>query len=50
LFALYADGALDPADTAAIEDARRKDPKFDAEIRAFQALGARIEALTAKPR
>jgi hypothetical protein len=50
LFALYADGALDPADTAAIEDARAKDPQFDAEVRAFQELGARIEQLTAKPR
>lgn len=42
LFALYADGALAAEDAAAIDDARRKDAKFDAEVRAFQELAARI--------
>lgn len=42
LFALYADGALDPADAAAIDDARSKDAKFDAEVRAFQQIGEEV--------
>ena len=46
LFALYADSALSPEDGAAIDDARRKDAKFDAEVRAFQALGERVRELT----
>jgi hypothetical protein len=46
LFALYADGALSPEDSAAIDDARRKDAKFDADVRAFQALGERVRELT----
>ncbi|MFY9345372.1 MAG: hypothetical protein WAT39_22970 [Planctomycetota bacterium] len=47
LFALYADGALAPEDAAAIDDARQKDAKFDAEVREFQALGERVRELTA---
>ena len=46
LFALYADGALEPDDAAAIDDARRKDAGFDADVRAFQALGERVRELT----
>ncbi len=47
VFALYADGALAPDDAAAIDDARQQDPKFDAEVRAFQSLGERVRELTA---
>lgn len=47
LFALYADGALDAADMAAIDDARTKDAKFDADVRAWQQLGARMRDLLA---
>jgi len=46
LFALYADGALDAADAAAIDDARSKDAKFDAEVRNFQAVGEQLRRLT----
>jgi hypothetical protein len=49
LFALYADGALAAADCAAIEDARRKDPQFDAAVRAFQELGERLQRLANAP-
>jgi hypothetical protein len=49
LFALYADGALVAEDAAAIDDARRKDAAFDAEVRAFQALGERVRRLTSDP-
>jgi hypothetical protein len=49
LFALYADGALSEEDAAAIDDARRKDAAFDAEVRAFQALGERVRRLTSEP-
>jgi hypothetical protein len=45
LFALYADGLLGADDAAAIDDARRKDEKFDAEVRAFQQLGDRLRGL-----
>lgn len=45
VFALYADGVLDPADAAAIDDARAKDPKFDAAVREYQQLAARLEEL-----
>ncbi|MCU0862418.1 MAG: hypothetical protein MUC36_01380 [Planctomycetes bacterium] len=48
LFALYADGALSEEDAAAIDDARRKDAAFDAEVRAFQALGERVRQLTSE--
>lgn len=47
LFALYADGALDPADTAAIDAARRQDPRFDAAVRDYQAVAARVARLGA---
>ena len=49
VFALYADGVLDPADAAAIDDARAKDPKFDAAVREYQQLAARLEALGKSP-
>ncbi len=45
LFAVYSDHTLEPADAAAIDDARRKDAKFDAEVRAFQELGERLRGL-----
>lgn len=47
LFALYADGALTPDDAAAIDDARAKVPAFDAEVRAWRALQAKMDALMA---
>jgi hypothetical protein len=47
LFALYSDGALDPDDTAAIDDARAKDPEFDAEVCAWQQVGAHVQDLLA---
>jgi hypothetical protein len=38
LFALYADGVLDAATTAAIDDARQKDPAFDTAVREHQRV------------
>ena len=49
VFALYADGVLDPADAAAIDDARSKDPKFDAAVREYQQLAARLDELGKLP-
>lgn len=49
LFALYADGALDAADMAAIDGARQQDAKFDAEVRAWQQVGARVQELLTPP-
>jgi hypothetical protein len=45
LFALYADGALTAEDRAAIDDARAKDPAFDAEVRAWQRIDERVRGL-----
>jgi hypothetical protein len=42
IFTLYADGLLDAAATAAIDDARRKDPVFDAAVREHQRLCAEV--------
>lgn len=44
LFALYADGLLGGEDTAAIDAARARQPKFDAAVRAYQAVAARLQA------
>ncbi len=49
VFALYADGVLDPADAAAIDDARKKDPKFDAAVREFQRVAAQLRELSSGP-
>ena len=38
LFALYADGVLDAETTAAIDDARQKDPAFDTAVREHQRV------------
>jgi len=46
VFTLYAEGQLDPADAAAIDDARGKDPKFDAAIREHQRIVAEIGRLS----
>lgn len=46
VFALYADGLLDAADTAAIDDARRKNPTFDGEVTAFQSIAAKVAQMT----
>jgi hypothetical protein len=42
VFALYADGMLDAAATAAIDDARRKDPEFDAAVTEHQRICAQV--------
>jgi len=47
VFALYADGALDNEDTEAIDDARQKDAKFDAEVEAYLEVSDRVRAFTA---
>jgi hypothetical protein len=44
MFALYADGVLDAAATAAIDDARAKDPAFDAAVREHQRVCALVAA------
>ncbi|MEZ6036003.1 MAG: hypothetical protein R3F29_00895 [Planctomycetota bacterium] len=45
-FALYADGALDPDDRAAIDDARQKDAKFDQELREWLAISEQLRLLS----
>lgn len=45
IFTLYAEGALDPRDVVAIEDARRKDADFDLAVRSHQALHGRVADL-----
>ena len=47
VFALYADGALELVDTAAIDDARAKDVKFDDEVVTYLELSQPGAALTA---
>jgi len=47
VFTLYADGMLDGADAAAIDEARRKDPKFDAAVQEFQRVAAELRRLGA---
>lgn len=47
VFALYADGVLDPTDARAIDDARAKDAAFDAELRSYLAIGEQVRALVA---
>lgn len=42
LFTLYADGLLDPASTTAIDDARQRDPAFDAAVREHQRVSALV--------
>ena len=44
VFALYADGVLEPEDTAAIEDARQKDPEFDADVLAYLQISKQVDA------
>jgi hypothetical protein len=44
LFALYADGVLDAAATAAIDDARQKDPAFDTAVREHQRVCSLVAA------
>ncbi|HEX5054784.1 MAG TPA: hypothetical protein VFZ65_23610 [Planctomycetota bacterium] len=46
VFSLYADGALDAADAAAIDDARAKDARFDAEVLEFQRVSEALRDLT----
>ncbi len=47
VFALYADGALEPVDTAAIDDARAKDVKFDDAMVTYLELREQATALAA---
>ena len=47
VFALYADGALEPEDTAAIDDARQKDAKFDDEVLTYLEISEQVTAFTA---
>ena len=47
VFALYADGALEPEDTAAIDDARQKDAKFDAEVVTYLEISEQVNDLAA---
>lgn len=47
VFALYADGALDEEDTEAIDDARQKNARFDAEVEAYLEVSDRVRALAA---
>ncbi|MCA8976980.1 MAG: hypothetical protein KDC98_19810, partial [Planctomycetes bacterium] len=49
VFALYADGVLAAEDAAAIDDARQKDAKFDAEVRAWLELDDRLHVLMNGP-
>lgn len=49
VFALYADGALEPDDTAAIDDARQKDSKFDADVQAYLDISEQIKSLASDP-
>lgn len=45
VFALYADGLLDPAEAAAIDDARAKDPAFDRALAEHQRIAAAVRRL-----
>jgi hypothetical protein len=45
LFALYADGALEPADANAIGEAIAKDPAFAEELRAYRAISEQVRRL-----
>lgn len=45
IFTLYAEGVLDPRDAAAIDDARRKDPDFDAAVIAHRELVSKLAGL-----
>jgi len=47
VFGLYADGLLDAADAAAIDDARSKDPKFDAAVREHQRVAQQLRQIGA---
>ena len=44
VFALYADGLLDPEDAAAIDDARAKDPAFDTDLTRYVEVGEQVRA------
>jgi hypothetical protein len=47
VFALYADGLLEESDAEAIDDARRKDPAFDAAVQDYQQVAAQLRRLGA---
>ena len=42
VFAVYAEGALDPADARAIDAARAADPAFDAAVRDYLRINALV--------
>ena len=45
VFALYADGLLEPHDTAAIDATRAQDPTFDADVRAYLQISQQVDDL-----
>ncbi|HEX6810583.1 MAG TPA: hypothetical protein VF384_03065 [Planctomycetota bacterium] len=45
VFTLYADGMLDGDDAAAIDDARKKDAKFDAAVQEFRRVAAALRRI-----
>lgn len=47
VFALYADGALEQEDTAAIDDARAKDHKFDDHVLAYLEISEQVSEFAA---
>tara|TARA_R110002096_G_scaffold16264_29_gene55717 strand:+ start:373 stop:990 length:618 start_codon:yes stop_codon:yes gene_type:complete len=47
VFAMYADGALEQEDTAAIDDARAKDAKFDDEVLTYLEISEKVTAFAA---
>ena len=47
VFALYADGALEPEDTAAIDDAREKDEEFDADVVTYLEISEQVSEFAA---
>ena len=46
LFTLYAEGVLEPAETAAVDAERRQSPAFDAAVRSFQQWNAAVAELS----
>ncbi|MFY9342494.1 MAG: hypothetical protein WAT39_08385 [Planctomycetota bacterium] len=46
LFTLYAEGLLEPAETAAVDAERRQSPAFDAAVRDFQRWNAAVAELS----
>lgn len=47
VFALYADGVLEPGDTKAIDDARQKDKKFDKDVVTYLEISEKVSEFAA---